>query len=85
MKFIMVVIICFGVDCQAIFEPTTYESHDSCYEVAMQTSQFMQQMYPYSAGEVHCFSEQQFSEFQKMLEHGGKPILTNPEYSGLEA
>ncbi len=87
MKFIMVVIICFGVDCQAIFEPNAYDSYDSCYEVAMQTSQFMQQMYPDSSGEVHCFSEQQFSEFQKMLEQGGKPTLTNPdpEHSGLEA
>ena len=75
MKFIMVVIICFGVDCQAIFEPNTYDNHDSCYEVAKQTSQFMQQMYPDSSGEVHCFDEQQFSEFHKMLDQGGKPTL----------
>jgi len=35
----------------------------------------MQQMYPQSSGEVHCFDENQFSEFQKMLEMGGKPTL----------
>ena len=86
MKFIMVVIICFGVDCQAIFEETPYDSYASCYEVAANTSQLMQQVYPQSSGEVHCYDEQQFSEFQKMLEQGGKPTLTNPdsEYSGLE-
>lgn len=74
MKFILVVIICFGVDCQAIFDETLYDNHSSCYEVALQTSQFMQQMYPESSGEVHCFDEQQFSEFEKMLEQGGKII-----------
>ncbi len=63
MKFIMVVIICFGVDCQAVY-----------------------QMYPQSSGEVHCFDEHEFSAFQKMLEDGGKPTLTNPDpVSGIEA
>ena len=75
MKFIMVMIICFGVDCQAIFEQTTYDDHASCYEVAKDTSLMMQQMYPQSSGEVHCFDENQFSEFHKMLEMGGKPTL----------
>ncbi len=86
MKFIMVIIICFGVDCQAIFEETPYDSHASCYEVAKDTSQMMQQMYPQSSGEVHCFNEHQFSEFEKMLEQGGLPTLTNPDldYSVLE-
>ena len=86
MKFIMVVIICFGVDCQAVYEQTLYDTHAARYEVAKQTTQFMQQMYPQSSGEVHCFDEHEFSAFQKMLEDGGKPTLTNPDpVSGIEA
>jgi hypothetical protein len=43
-------------------------------------------MYPQSSGEVHCFDEHEFSAFQKMLEDGGKPTLTNPDpVSGIEA
>ena len=75
MKFVMVVIICFGVDCHSVFEPSTYNNYESCFEVASQTSQFMQQMYPETSGEVHCFNEQEFAEFQKMLEQGGKPSI----------
>ena len=77
MKFVMVVIICFGVDWQTIFDETRYENHSSCYDVALETSKFMQQMHPASSGQVHCFDEQQFSEFEKMLEQGGK--IMNPD------
>lgn len=76
MKFVMVMIICFGAECDAVFDPNNYfDSHDTCYDTALHTTQYMQQMYPQSAGEIHCFDEQQFSEFQKMLEQGGKPML----------
>ena len=76
MKFVMVMIICFGAECDAVFDPTThFNSYDTCYVTALQTTQFMQQMYPDSSGEVHCFTEDQFSEFQLMLENGGKPTL----------
>ena len=75
MKFIMVIIICFGADCKAIFDATRYVDYETCFEVAMETTHLMQQTYPQSAGEIHCFNEQQFSEFQKMLEQGGKPTI----------
>ena len=70
MKFIMVVLICFGVDCEAIFDESAYNSYEECYQVSLMTSQYMQHTFPQSSGEVHCFTEQQFSEFEKMLENG---------------
>ena len=88
MKFVMVMIICFGAECEAVFDPATYfESYDTCYVTAMQTTQFMQQMYPQSSGEIHCYNEEQLSLFQEWLKDGNKPTLTKPEpeASGVEA
>ena len=80
MKFVMVMIICFGADCEAVFDPATYfDSYDTCYATAMQTTQYMQQMYPQSSGEIHCWNEGQLAEFQKFLDDGNKPKLSRPE------
>ena len=88
MKFIMVMIICFGADCEAVFDPTTYfDSYDSCYATALQTTQYMQQTFPQSSGEIHCYNEEQLSLFQEWLKDGNQPTLSRPEpeASGLEA
>jgi|TARA_B100000035_G_scaffold309259_1_gene315177 hypothetical protein len=79
MKFVMVMILCFGVDCDAIFDTTAYESYEDCYSVARQTVTYMQQLYPDSSGEIHCYNEQQIADFQKYLDEGNKPVLTNPD------
>ena len=79
-SFVMVMIICFGAECEAVFDPaTTFNNHDTCYSTALQTTAYMQEMYPQSAGEIHCYDENQLAEFQKYLEDGNKPTLTNPE------
>lgn len=84
MKFIMIMIICFGADCKALFDTAeTFDSYESCYAVARETSLYMHQLYPQSAGEIHCFNKVQFKEFQKFLDDGNKPTLTNRV--GLEA
>jgi len=88
MKFVMVMIICFGADCEAVFDPATYfESYDTCYSTALQTTQYMQQMYPQSAGEIHCYNEEQLLLFQEWMKDGNKPTLSRPEpeHSGTEA
>jgi len=88
MKFVMVMIICFGADCEAVFDPATYfESYDTCYSTALQTTQYMQQMYPQSSGEIHCYNEEQLLLFQEWMKDGNKPTLSRPEpeHSGTEA
>ena len=88
MKFVMVMIICFGADCEAVFDPATYfNSYDTCYATTMQTTQYMQQMYPQSSGEIHCYNEEQLLLFQEFLKDGNKPTLSRPEpkASGTEA
>ena len=89
MKFVMVMIICFGAECDAIFDPATYfESYDTCYITALQTTQYMQQMYPQSSGEIYCWNPDQMAIFEEWLEDGNKPTLTRPtppEPSGIDA
>ena len=79
MKFIMVVIICFGVDCQAIFEETPYERYDLCMETAASTAQYMQYTYPESAGQVNCYTEREFELLQEQLENGVPLTLPKQE------
>tara|TARA_B100000927_G_scaffold2797_1_gene2173 strand:+ start:214 stop:483 length:270 start_codon:yes stop_codon:yes gene_type:complete len=89
MKFVMVMIICFGAECDAIFDPATYfESYDTCYITALQTTQYMQQLYPQSSGEIYCWNPDQMAIFEEWLEDGNKPTLTRPtppEPSGIDA
>ena len=88
MKFVMVMIICFGAECESVFDPTTYfDSYDSCYSTALETTQYMRQTFPQSSGEIHCYNEEQLSLFQEWLKDGNKPTLSRPEpeASGLEA
>ncbi len=84
----MVMIICFGADCEAVFDPATYfESYDTCYATAIQTTQYMQQMFPQSSGEIHCYNEEQLLLFQEWIKDGNEPTLSNPdpEHSTIDA
>ena len=88
MKFVMVMIICFGADCEAVFDKvSTFTSYDSCYSTAMQTAQYMKNMFPQSARDVHCRDEEQIRTFEKFIKNGGTPTLEQqlPEKSGIEA
>ncbi len=88
MKFIMVMIICFGGDCDAVFDPNSYFSdYNTCYDTALQTTQYMQQTYPESSGEIHCFDQDQMQIFEQWLKDGNSPTMTNPEpeHSGVDA
>ena len=78
MKFIMVVIICFGVDCQAIFEQTFYDTREQCLQVAMETTAYMKDAYPTSSGEIYCLNEEEFRLYNQFLQNGGKPSLNTP-------
>ena len=75
MKFIMVVIICFGMDCNAIWEKTWYSSMDECLFESANVRNFMINKYPASAGEIYCMTEPQFNEYYDFLENGGKPTM----------
>ena len=80
MNFTMVMIVCFSVQvCTAMFDDTKFDSYDACYESSRSTVSYMQEMYPDSAGEVHCLTDEDLAIYKEYIEQGGKPQLTNPE------
>ena len=84
MKIIMVIIICFGANCQAIWEKNYYPSIEECITASAPVKQYMMDVYPDSAGEIHCMTEKTFQDYIIVLEEGGKPELTttpNPDAS----
>ena len=82
MNVIMVIILCFGANCQAIWEKNYYPSIEECITASAPVKQYMMDVYPDSAGEIHCMTEKTFKDYIKFLEEGGKPELTtNPDAS----
>ena len=80
MNFTMVMIVCFSVEvCTAMFDDTKFNSYDSCYEFSRSAVSYMQEMYPESAGEVHCLTPKELSAYKKYINEGGKPVLTKKE------
>ena len=76
MKVIMVIIICFGANCQAIWEKNYYPSIEECVTASAPVKIYMIDVYPDSAGEIHCMTEEIFEDYKQFLEEGGKPELT---------
>lgn len=88
MKFILVLIICFGTDCEALYDKNLkFETYNDCYSTAVSTANYMREIYPSSSGEVHCWNEEQTAVFEKWLEDGNKPLLesTEPLPKGIDA
>ena len=73
----MVVVICFGADmCKNIFDKQAFNSFNECVESTKIVAQYMKNAYPNASGEIHCFTEQEFKDYQEYLENGGKPTIT---------
>ena len=72
MKFIMVIIICFGANCQSLWDKQEYSTVDDCLAASGPVREYMMQVYPTSAGQIYCMSEEEFINFKKNLEEGGK-------------
>ncbi len=70
MKFIMVIIICFGANCQALWENTPYDSETVCLDSTKSVANYMQEVYPESSGQIYCMEQEQFNKFYKDLENG---------------
>ena len=80
MNFTMVMIICFSVEvCTAMFDDTTFDSYDACYESSRSAVSYMSEIYPNSSGEVWCFTPEELALYRDYIDQGGKPQLTNPE------
>ena len=79
MKVIMVIILCFGANCQAIWEKHYYPSIEECITASAPVKIYMMDAYPESAGEIHCMTEDAFDKYYQFLKEGGKPSITIPD------
>ena len=79
MKIIMVIIICFGANCDAIWEKKYYSSIEECVTASAPVKTYMMDVYPDSAGEIHCMSGEEFNKYYNFLQNGGKPTLSSEE------
>jgi hypothetical protein len=81
----MVIVICFGADmCKSVFDQQTFNSYNECVASTKIVAQYMNDAYPNSSGEIHCFNEQEFKDYQKYLDNGGKSTIqeyNNPSSS----
>ena len=68
----MVILICFGANCQTIWDKQLYSTVDDCLAASGPVKEYMMQVYPTSAGQIYCMSEEEFINFKKNLEEGGK-------------
>ena len=68
MKFIMVIIICFGANCQTIWDKQLYSTVDDCLAASGPVKEYMMQVYPTSAGQIYCMNEEEFTKYKKNLE-----------------
>jgi hypothetical protein len=81
MKFFMVVIICMGFDCDAVFDQNAYHDKATCDAASHSTRSYMMETFPNSAGEIHCLEQSDFDLYMEFLENGGKPSINQPEQS----
>jgi len=60
MKWILVVMICWGMDCQTIYEQTLYDTENECLEQAAVVTNYAQQTYPDTSGQIWCLTTEEF-------------------------
>jgi hypothetical protein len=78
MEFVMVMVICFGVGCSAIFDHTVFDSYQSCFNKAKITTEYMKKQYPQSAGEIYCMTQEELKNYKSFLNNGGQPTISTP-------
>ena len=77
MKYLMVMIICFAEDtCQAVFDAAQFNTYDQCMAQALPVSRYMRDVYTTSSGEIHCLSQDDYTEYKLFIDNGGKPTLS---------
>ena len=68
----MVIIICFGANCQTIWDKQLYSTVDDCLAASGPVKEYMMQVYPTSAGQIYCMNEEECANYYKKLQDGCK-------------
>tara|TARA_B100000686_G_scaffold343503_1_gene424468 strand:- start:4312 stop:4554 length:243 start_codon:yes stop_codon:yes gene_type:complete len=78
----MVIIICFGANCQSIWEEHWYTTLEDCLQQTPAVKEYMMNTFPTSAGEIYCMNEQEFGKYYQRLLEDGTPNSKLPDASG---
>jgi hypothetical protein len=73
----MVIIICWGANCQAIWERFYYPSVENCLAESTPVKEYMMKAYPDSSGEIYCMNQEEFENYYEYLQNGGSPSLNS--------
>ena len=57
-------------------EPSQFNTYDECMLQAVSVTNYMRDLYPSSAGEIHCLDEKDYAEYKAFIDNGGKPALS---------
>ena len=68
MKWIMIIIVCIGADCQQFTPEKLFDSYEECQVGAGIMKQYYMETLPESYGEIHCM------EFEMEANPTGLPI-----------
>lgn len=71
MKFLMIILICFGSNCEAIWEMTPYSSEQECIKSSTAVADYMKDAFPMSNGKIFCVTEEEFDKMYKDFEKDG--------------
>lgn len=63
MKWILVVMMCVGMDCQTIYEQHLYDKEQDCLNEAKIVSAYAQKQFPNSSGQVYCLTTEEFKSW----------------------
>ena len=74
MKFFLVVMICWGSNCETVFEQTAYDSYNECMVQAQIVMEYAQSEYPGSAGMVNCLNQQELDHLNQYLYKQGNHV-----------
>ena len=74
MKFFLVVMICWGSNCETVYEQTAYDSYNECMVQAQMVMEYAQSEYPGSAGMVNCLNQQELDNLNQYLYKQGNHV-----------
>ena len=54
MKWIMIIFVCMGVDCQQFQTESLFDTNEQCQEAAGEMKEYFMEVLPLSTGEIYC-------------------------------
>ncbi len=65
MKWLLVMMLCWGTDCQTIYKQTFYDDEIECMEQLAIVSESAKKQFPNASGQIWCVTEEEFKKWMK--------------------